>query len=145
MNYKINALLLLLIGMLTGNCIAHTDKNTRNLRGWDQEQEQESEFISLGWNGGTPGECEVGNAFRSCGRGATCWRTRQLRGSPLSPTWNGNGICVPNDQCLPGRVWARNSAVRPARMERECCNGATCRNNPLGVSYCVCLSSPRWW
>ena len=59
MNYKINALLLLLIGMLTGNCIAHTDKNTRNLRGWDQEPE--SEFIALGWNGGTPGECATGN------------------------------------------------------------------------------------
>ena len=58
MDYNVTALLLLLIGMLRGNCIAQADKNTRNLRGWDQEQEPE--FISLGWNGGTPGECATG-------------------------------------------------------------------------------------
>ena len=130
---KITIFMLLLIGMLTGNCIvsaAHTDKNTRNLRGWDQEQE----FISLGWNGGTPGECETGVAWRNCGPNATCWRTYR------NGNWNGNGICVPDGQCLPRNTWATAGAVgvSQSRMERDCCNGARCVIM-FHTSYCICL------
>ena len=123
--------------MLTGNCIAQADKNTRNLRGWDQEQE--SEFISLGWNGGNPGECATGVAWRNCGPNATCWRTYR------NGKWNGNGICVPDGQCLPRNTWAKQAAVRESEMKRRCCNSAKCgkymtRNNKVYVMYhCICL------
>ena len=134
---KITALMLLLVGLLTEICIvsAQTDKSTRNLRGWDQEQE----FISLGWNGGNPGECSAGVAWRNCGRGATCWRTYR------NGNWNGNGICVPNDQCLPGNTWALNSAVSRSTMNERCCNGAVCSSatgkwDQISPShYCRCL------
>ena len=130
---KITALFLLLLGMLTENCIvsaAHTDKTTRNLRGWDQEQE----FISREWAGDNPVECATANPFFSCGRGEKCWRTYR------NGNWKGNGICVPNDQCLPTNTWALTSAVRPSRMRRECCNGAQCTNANYAKfhNYCIC-------
>ena len=138
MNYKINALLLLLIGMLTGNCIAQTDKNTRNLRGWDQEPE----FISMAveWNGGNPGECATANPFSSCGPNATCWRTYR------NGNWNGNGICVPNGQCLPRNTWALRMNVPMTKMIRKCCNvrlncfsgGAFGTWGPFSSDYCIC-------
>ena len=111
---KITALFLLLLGLLAGNCIAQTDKNTRNLRGWDQEQE----FIStdLEWTGGNPGECATANPFSSCGRGATCWRTYR------NGNWSGNGICVPDGQCLPSNTWALLMNVNSSDMRRRCCS-----------------------
>ena len=63
-------------------------------------------------------ECMVGWAYRNCPKGQTCWRRR------VGSKWNGNGVCIPNDACLPKDVyvrWPTRGSVDA--MARDCCSG----------------------
>ena len=63
-------------------------------------------------------ECRVGWAGNNCPSGETCWRRR------IGSSMTGNGVCIPNDACLPTNVfvaWPTRGSLDA--MARDCCSG----------------------
>ena len=68
-------------------------------------------------------ECVVGWAYRNCPKGQTCWR-RWVGDPNGGNSWGGNGVCIPNDACLPKDVFVRfPTRVSLDAMARDCCSG----------------------
>ena len=136
--------LLLIFLRLSFQVYTKKTKSSKNLDSKSAKKLSASSIINLildftNWTPKNPGECAV--PFQGCGRGATCWRFR--RGSN---NWNGNGICVPDNVCLPGGggggTWSRRvGADAVFAMEDMCCHGTrfVCSNN-IFTPYCVCES-----
>jgi hypothetical protein len=90
---------------------------------------------NLRLNRNNSAECMVGYVYRNCPKGQTCWRKRV--GDPNnSHSWYGNGVCIPNDACLPTDVFARfPTRLSLKGMARDCCSRRAWEHSTRFVCY----------